>query len=207
MEIKFKTSTLLIGAGVLAAVILLIIPFRNASQKKKEAQIESAIVIEKIEKVLKVVTVEGHYSELINYEQATFDFPGFRKKAVVQVNGRILMGYNLDQLKADADVKKKILRINNISQPQVIAVEADARFFDLQQGIFNSFTKQELTQIDQKAKETIRNKAVTDGLVKRAEEQKYSLIEALCWPLIADGWVIEVDGKPMNIAEIKEKKD
>lgn len=207
MEIRINTTKFLIGIGIIVAILLVIIPFINSRKEQKKAELESSLVIEKIENVMKVVTVEGHYSEMINYQQADYDFPGFRKKALVQVNGRILMGYNLNQLATEADVKKKVLNIKNISEPQIIAIEADTKFFDLEQGIFNSFTKQELTMLDKKAKDIIRKKAVTDGLKQRTELQKTELIEALCWPLIADGWEIQLDGKPMVFEATKERKD
>jgi hypothetical protein len=51
------------------------------NSKEKVPQIDTTLFIDKIETVLKMVSVEGHYTEMLKYDNSTYDFPGFRKKA------------------------------------------------------------------------------------------------------------------------------
>lgn len=162
--------------------------------KSKEAQIDTTLVIERIDKVMKMVSVEAHYSELLKYDKSTFDFPGFRKKALVQVNGKVLVGYDLSNYQVNYDEAEKIIRIDQFPSPQIIAVETSSKYFDMEQGIFNSFTKEELTSIDQKSKEIIRKKALQDQLIQAAEEQKNDLLQLVLEPMMAAGWKVKING-------------
>lgn len=56
---------------------------------------------------MKLVSIEGNFSELMNYSDfETIDFPGFRKKAIVKVDAKVLYGFDLERLKFDVDEDK-----------------------------------------------------------------------------------------------------
>ena len=168
------------------------------TSKEKVPQIDTTLFIDKIETVLKMVSVEGHYTEMLKYDNSTYDFPGFRKKALVQVTGKVLVGYNMEKYKMNYDVKNKTLNITQFPPAEILAIEANTKYFDMEQGIFNSFTKEELTNIDKKSKEAIRNKALSDHLIKTAEDQKNELLMLMLDPLFADNWKITIQGKEIT---------
>lgn len=174
--------------------------------KERVPQIDTTLFINKIETVLKMVSVEGHYTEMLRYDNSTFDFPGFRKKALVQVTGRVLVGYNMDKYKMNYDVKNKTLNITQFPPAEILAIETNSKYFDMEQGIFNSFTKEELSNIDKKSKEVIKNKALSDHLIKTAEEQKNELLMLMLDPLLADHWKITIQGKEITKSEITINK-
>lgn len=80
--------------NILIALLIVTITFLGAKlffndlfSKKDNSTVDSTIVVEKIQKVLKLVTVEGNFSELMKYQDFDYiDFPGFRKDAIVRVN-------------------------------------------------------------------------------------------------------------------------
>lgn len=176
-------------------------------KKEKEPQIDTTLVIERIEKVMKLVSVEGHYSELLKYDNSTFDFPGFRKKALVQVTGKVLVGYDLEKYQMDYDEENKVLTIDQFPAPEIIAIETNSKYFDIEQGIFNSFSKEELTNIDKKSKEVIRQKALQDQLIQSAEEQKNDLLQIVLEPLILSGWTVKINGQDFKYIPITHTKD
>ena len=99
--------TLLVFTVALLGVKLFINDIFN---KKDNSSVDSTIVIEKIQKVLKIVTVEGNFSELMKYQDFDYiDFPGFRKDAIVRVNAKVSIGYNLNNLKVSTDETEKII--------------------------------------------------------------------------------------------------
>lgn len=176
-------------------------------KKEKEPQIDTTLVIERIEKVMKLVSIEGHYSELLKYDNSTFDFPGFRKKALVQVTGKVLVGYDLEKYQMDYDEENKVLTIDQFPAPEIIAIETNSKYFDIEQGIFNSFSKEELTNIDKKSKEVIRQKALQDQLIQSAEEQKNDLLQIVLEPLILSGWTVKINGQDFKYIPITHTKD
>lgn len=177
------------------------------TSKEKVPQIDTTLFIDKIETVLKMVSVEGHYTEMLKYDNSTYDFPGFRKKALVQVTGKVLVGYNMEKYKMNYDVKNKTLNITQFPPAEILAIEANTKYFDMEQGIFNSFTKEELTNIDKKSKEAIRNKALSDHLIKTAEDQKNELLMLMLDPLFADNWKITIQGKEITKPAITINKN
>lgn len=171
------------------------------------AQIDSTLIIERIEKVMKIVSIEGHYTEMMNYNKTKYDFPGFRKKALVEVSGKVSVGYDLENLNISYDTEKMILNIDNFPQPIILSIEANTRYFDLEQGIFNSFNKNELTEIDRESKNIIRKKALNDHLIEAAEQQKDEMLMILIEPLLQSGWDIYINGESVRKVKIKIDKN
>lgn len=205
MKLRVPFFTVIILAGTFLGGFF----FYKSCMKPKEnvAQIDTTLVIERIEKVMKLVSVEGHYTELLKYNKSTFDFPGFRKKALVQVTGRVLVGYDMEKFSMSYDIEKKVLDIQQLPLPEILAIETNTKYFDMEQGIFNSFTKDELTLIDKKSKEVIRNKALADQLIRAADEQKNELLMMVLEPLMFSGWTITINGKEFNNSSVTLNKN
>lgn len=205
MKFRVPFFTIIILAGTFFGGIY----FYKSCMKSKEkvAQIDTTLVIQRIEKVMKMVSVEGHYTELLKYDKSTFDFPGFRKKALVQVTGKVLVGYDMEKFRMNYDTDNKVLNIEQLPLPEILAIETNTKYFDMEQGIFNSFTKEELTAIDKKSKEVIRNKAMADQLVKAAEEQKNEMLMMVLEPLMLSGWKITINGKEFQNSAITINKN
>ena len=90
-------------------------PLTNWWNKKSEPDISSTVILKEVKKVMKLVSIEGNFSELMNYSDfETIDFPGFRKKAIVKVDAKVLYGFDLERLKFDVDEDKKLLLLKRI---------------------------------------------------------------------------------------------
>jgi hypothetical protein len=113
----------------------------------------------------------------------------------------------MEKYKMNYDVKNKTLNITQFPPAEILAIEANTKYFDMEQGIFNSFTKEELTNIDKKSKEAIRNKALSDHLIKTAEDQKNELLMLMLDPLFADNWKITIQGKEITKPAITINKN
>lgn len=189
-----------IGLLILIVSILSFLLFKNSLLTKKDnSKVDSTIVVQKIQKVLKLVTVEGHFSELMNYADFDYiDFPGFRKDAIVQVDAVVSIGYNLDSLKISTNEEKKTITIQNMPKPSIIAIDSDVKFKNLSSGLFTSFNEQELTKLNTLGKEKIRQKALQGELIKQTEEQKNELFELLFYMAKGNGYKIIVEGKELN---------
>lgn len=205
MNVRISIFTVLLSLGIVVGGFFY---YQSCVQKKeKQAQIDTTLVIERIEKVMKLVSVEGHYSELLKYDNSMFDFPGFRKKALVQVTGKVLVGYDLEKYQINYDEATKVLNIDRFPDPEIIAIETNSKYFDMEQGIFNSFSKEELTSIDKKSKDLIRQKALQDQLIQSAEEQKNDLLQLVLEPLILSGWTVKINGQDFKYIPITHTKD
>ena len=80
---------------------------------KDVEEISSTILLERVEKVFKLVTVEGNFNEIYNYENHIFaDIWPFRKKALVQVNAKVSVGYDFESVKFIVDEDNKTLTLD-----------------------------------------------------------------------------------------------
>ncbi len=174
--------------------------------KEKAPQVDSTIVVERIQKVLKLVTVEGNFSELMSYKDFDYiDFPGFRKDAIVRVNAKVSIGYNLENLKIETNEKDKTIIIQNMPKPEILSIDTDIKFENLSTGLFTSFNEAELSKLNQLGKEKIREKALNAELIKQAEEQRTELFDLLFYMAKQNGYKIIIEGKELHEMNIVSK--
>ena len=164
-------------------------PISKWIDKKSEPVVSSTIILKEVKKVMKLVSIEGNFSELMNYNDfETFDLPGFRKKAIIKVDGKVLYGYDLEHLKFEIDEKNKILTLEKLPQPEIIAIETDISYYDISEGIFNNFTETELTHLNEKAKQLLVDKAEKSGMKMETNKQALELLYLINGFASSKGW-------------------
>ncbi len=142
----------------------------------------SQVLLERMKSVAKVIAVEGYFSEIYTHEDYyNFDLSPFRKKALLRVKAKVSVGYDLEGMKMEANDATKIISISNIPDPEILSIDHEIDYYDIQEGTFNSFTEQELTELNRRAKKFIEEKAKSDelGLLPAAEEQKLKMLESI----------------------------
>jgi hypothetical protein len=174
----------------IAAIVALILVFGLGIFAAKKyyqfgetvAQQNSQVLLERMKSVAKVIAVEGYFSEIYTHEDYyNFDLSPFRKKALLRVKAKVSVGYDLENMKIEANDLTKIISISNVPDPGILSIDHDVDYYDIQEGTFNSFTEQELTDLNRRAKKFIEEKAKSDelGLLPAAEEQKLKMLESL----------------------------
>ena len=200
--------------NILIAILILIVAILSVKliisdifSKKDNSQVNSTIVVERIQKVMKLVTVEGNYSELMNYNDFDYiDFPGFRKDAIVKVNAKVSVGYNLEQMKISTNEKDKTIVIAQMPKPEIISIDTDIKFENLSTGLFTDFSEQELSKLNSLAKEKIRQKALSTELIKQAEEQKKDVLDLIFYMAKENGYKIVVEGNELKPILVNSEK-
>lgn len=195
-RIKNTLFPVLVIICILLAVRLYFYSMRDKANQEK---VNSTLVVERIQKVMKLVAVESNFSELMNYNDFQYvDFPGFRKDALVKVNAKVSIGYNLDSLKIKTNEKDKTIIIEHMPKPEVLSIDTDISFENLSEGWFNHFSKEELTKLNKLAKDKIKQHALAPELVKQAEEQKRELFDLLFYMAKENGYKIISEGKALT---------
>ncbi|MCB9033351.1 MAG: DUF4230 domain-containing protein [Chitinophagales bacterium] len=176
--------------------------------KKEQSQIDSTIVVEKIEKVLKMVTIEGNFSELLTYSDYDYiDFPGFRKKAIIKVDAKVMVGYDLNNIKITTDEATKTITISNLPKAQILSVDHNLSYYDMDNGLFNSFDEKDLSALNAKAKALIVEKAKSSDLLQQADEQRRELFSLIYYLAKDTGYKVVVEGKPLQDLSITTKTE
>ncbi len=165
---------------------------------------DSTVVLEKIKKVAKMITVEGEFSELYSYKDYYgYDISPLRKKAIVRVNAKASVGYDFNKMQINIYPDKGRVVIKNFPNAELLSIEHDIDYYDITEGVFNGFEVGDYNKMLKASKDKIVNAALTSNLFEKAEEQKAELIQLL-------GFMVEQMGYELIIEErlaIDERKD
>lgn len=161
----------------------------------KSEEVESAqVMMEKISKVFKMVAVEGEVSEIYDYKAYQYlDVSLLRKKALVRVKAKVSIGYDLEKVEFVIDDATKTIRIENFPEPEMLYVEHDLDYYDLQESMFNEFSAEDLTKINARAKEYATTLIEKGPLFKKAKEQKEEIISLLSDMWQKTGWTLVIE--------------
>ena len=163
-----------------------------------QREISSQVLLERVESVTKLISVEGYFSEIYDYkDHYYFDISPFQKKALLRVKAKVSVGYDLNQLKIEASEATKTLTISNLPDPQILSIDHDIDYYDVQNGAFNSFSNKDLTKITNDAKDYIREKANTSDLFLEAEKQSVEMLDMIKLLVETAGWTLEIEQNPL----------
>lgn len=181
--------------GLLLGVVLTywVYGLFNQKRKKELVQHQSTVILDKIKSVCKLVSVEGDFAEIYSYENIKEGFMkvlSSKKKALVVINAKAQVGYDLKKLLLKADLDKKRIVLSEFPEPEVLSIEPDIQFYDIKNGLFNSFSSEDLTDLNAKAKEHIRDKIPESGLLDTAKREALEavliiekIVETIGWKL------------------------
>ena len=165
------------------------------SSKNNRITTESVVVMaEKITDVLKLVAVEGRFSEIYSYE----DYRGWnwfplRKKVLVKVDATVSVGFDLEDFCVYADESRRKVVINQPAPPSILSVDHQLSYYDISQGAFNVFSASDYNRIHTRAKEFILVTASANtDLFERANAQWSEVIASFGQLLFTMGWELEV---------------
>ena len=156
----------------------LIAKFWYDRQQPKYQTEEVKVMVNEIKNLSKLVVSQGNYSEMYSFSDTRkyfFDYLQFQKKAIVSVNAKVEVGYDLSKLDIQIDSLQREIIINKIPEEEVI-ISPDVKYFDLKQSQFNTFSKEELNTVNTKAIERIKE---TIELTNQKKEAKKRLFEEL----------------------------
>jgi predicted SPOUT superfamily RNA methylase MTH1 len=154
---------------------------------------QSTVLVEKIKSVYKLISVEGDFAEIYRYEQTKDQLLSLfktKKKALVIVNARIQIGYDLTKIMMHADEDRKKIILKNFPEPEVLALTPEMEFYDIRNDLFYAFTPDDLTQITKEAKQHLLNKIPESGLMDQARKEALEavlliekIVETIGWKL------------------------
>ncbi len=170
-------------------IVLLIVSFlavyflgvqKGARSKEVREEASATVLLERIKDILEIGTVEAQFSELYTHKEYQWlDISPFRKSVIMRVTAKVTAGVRIDtgQLKLDEAAKTITIRLN--PNPVILHIDHKLDYFDMQQGSFNSFSAEDLTKLQNKAKELIELKATEIHLLDRAAQRRDEMLQTL----------------------------
>lgn len=203
------TTALMVAILVLGLILgALLVSILNSDKKQTEPTVireSSHTVMESMQKVFKIVTAEGHFNEIYDYAQSSklFNFIPTKKKALVIIKGKAQLGYDFAKAKWEIDEKNQKIKLVHFPQPEIISLETDYQYYNIEEQFFNLFSKEDLANIQRDGKKQIEIAAMKSHLPETAAEQIEVVIKEL---VAAKNWKLENSHLITESAKLLENK-
>ncbi|MEX6626497.1 DUF4230 domain-containing protein [Tenacibaculum salmonis] len=151
--------------------------YEKQEDKKVEKHVheEIQVVLNSIQNLSKLVVSEGSFSEMYHFSESKkyfYDYLSFEKKAILSVNAKVEVGYDLSKLEIEIDSIGKQIIIHKIPEESVV-ISPEIKYFDLQQSQFNTFSKSDLNNLNTKAIENIKSTITVSRLQVEAKTRLF----------------------------------
>ena len=197
---------IIVGILFLGTIVLL---YRNWFSKHKTEE-QSVVLLKKIRNVSKMITVEGDFSEIMHFEDVKDVFLTLvtsKKKAIVMANAKVLIGFDMKKIKLQSNNESKKLVLEFFPEPEVLSIETDIQYYDVNHGYFNKFSANDLSELNKKVKQNIEDKIPDSELLFSAKNKALETIRMIEQMVSTFGW--HLDYKSIDIkktASLDENK-
>lgn len=196
-----KTFALAGAIGLFFAGFLGAYAWLGRGEAAEEQIVNSSVLLERVQQVCKLVTVEGQFSELYdetNIRKFTVYVPmpstfSFSKQAILKVEGKVLVGYDLSKIRVTADSTRRQVLISNIPEPEILSVDHQVAYKNLSESFFNTFSAEDYTRLNANAKAMLAQKAQESRLMQEAALEGNQLLEIMKFIVEAAGWTLAVE--------------
>lgn len=206
------TTTLIILSflvGAVAAFGIFTLYKKYTGQERLLIRNESTILLEKVEKVFKIVLAEGHFSEIYDHtseKEILFGLTSTNKKALIVAKAKVLVGYDFAKVKINWIEGQRKMMVEEFPEPEILSIDSDYKFYDIDQGFFNKFKNEDYNQLLADAKQTMQHKAIASELPRIAKKQAVVMLNQMANSM---GWDLDFRQIPPSeeIKLISEKID
>lgn len=181
--------------GIVIAVFI-VFGLRYCEHNKEERerlQANTALIQKQLENVGKLIVTEGNYAKVFTYEDSKSLYAGLfssNKKALIVVNAKASISYDLSEIKTTVDEANKTVTITHIPEPE-LSINPNIQYYDIQQDYFNPFEASDYnkikTQIDTKLKAEIE----ASELVSNAQNRLISELQKIYILTNSMGWILQ----------------
>ena len=202
METLILTGVLLGLAGGIAVTALF---YKN--KYPGNTQVQSVVLLEKIRNVCKLITVEGEFSEVFSHRDGKsifFKLLQLEKKALLIVKAKVLVGFDLSKIIIETEPEKRLVKLSHFPDPEILSMETDLEYYDVKKGIMHKFSETDLTDMNKKSKEFIRDKVQRSYLFDIARNQAIDTITVIKQLIDSFGWTLKTENQVLS--ESVEKK-
>ncbi|MFD2552548.1 DUF4230 domain-containing protein [Bizionia sediminis] len=188
--------------GIIVTVLALFLFQTYSTQKKEEAQLvaSSALIQEQIKQVGKLIVTEGHFSQVLNYnnsKQILGPYLTSNKKALIVVNADVFIAFDLAQLEYDINQETKTLSLLNIPKPE-IKIHPDLEYYDIEADFLNPFEAKDYNHINSMVKDALLKKVKQSDLHKNAQNRLISELAKFYILTNSLGWTLEYKQQSIN---------
>jgi hypothetical protein len=199
---------------LLGIVIAFVIVFglRYCENKKENREIleaNTALIQKELKNVGKLIVTEGSYAQVFSYSDSKDLMYGLfdaRKRALIVVNAKATIAYDLSKVKTDIDETTKTVTITNIPEPE-LSINPNIQYYDVTQDYLNQFTASDYNKIKSRVEKSLKKKIEASELRTNAENRLISELQKIYILTNSMGWTLKYNSKVVeNEAELQKLK-
>ena len=193
---------------VLIVILLLVLGYFTyhyfeTKNEKRDQLIEATQLIEKeIKNVGKLVVTEGSFAQVFTYKDSKqiFNLVEANKKALVVINAKVTIAYDLRALETEVDPENKIITIKKIPAPE-ININPDIEYYDVSQDYLNQFEASDYNKIKKRVMASVKKKVETSELPGNAQNRLLAELANIYVVTNTLGWTLQYNATPINSSQ------
>lgn len=201
-------KNILIGIFVVLVLILTVQFCRGKKEDQQMLVADTALIQKELKNVGKLIVTEGQYAQVFNYSASRdllYGLTTASKKALVVVNAKATIGYDLSKIETRIDEGSKTVYITKIPEPE-LNIYPEIEYYDVKQEYLNQFQASDHNAIKRKVTELLKKKIEASELRTNAEnrliselQKIYILTNSLGWTLQYNQTVVEKEEDFQNL--------
>ena len=180
----------LVGLLVMGVLFFL---YRKFTSKNTDVETEATPIMKSVESISKLMVLEGNFTETYTYQENSkifFDLIPQEKKAIIILNAKVLVGYDLKKMVIFIDKENKRVVIEKLPKEEINIIP-DLKFYDIQASTFTSFDKNDINKVQADAKHKIEQQIEKSSLKIQARQRLIENLGSLVNISRAIGWTVE----------------
>lgn len=188
--------------GVLSTAIVLVIAFFffTKNEEKEELEYNTALIQQQIQQVGKLVVTEGYFSQVTSYKNTKRNYLNIfssNKKALVVVNAKVTVSYDLRQIATSIDEASKTLTITSIPEAE-LNIYPDIEYYDVTQEYFNQFSAEDYNKVKGTVTKMIEEKVEASDIRENAKHQLISELQKIYILTNSMGWTLRYNDQTVE---------
>jgi hypothetical protein len=191
--------------GIVIAAIL-VFGLRYCEHQKDEhekLEANTALIQKQLQNVGKLVVTEGTYAQVYSYKDSKkfyLDLFSSNKKALVIVNAKASIAYDLSKVKTTIDAENKTVTIMSIPEPE-LTINPNIEYYDVTQDYFNQFDASDYNKIKKRVETDLREKIEASGLKTNAQNRLIAELQKIYILTHSMGWILQYNKETISQEE------
>ncbi|MFD2517847.1 DUF4230 domain-containing protein [Salinimicrobium flavum] len=193
----------LYGALVVLLLVFAVRYCENRNSERDRLEESSALIQEQLKNVGKLVVTEGTFSQVYTFNDSKkfyLDIFSARKKALIVVNAKATVAYDLSKLQVEVDEENKIVTITHIPEEE-INIYPDIKYYDITQDYLNQFDEKDYNRIKNRINSSIMEKVENSTLKSNAKNRLVSELQKIYILTSSLGWTLRYNDEEFTTSE------
>lgn len=184
---------ILLGALIALAIVFTLRFCENKNDDREQLQANTALIQQELKNVGKLIVTEGTYAQVFTFKDSKNLLYGItyaNKEALVVVNAKASIAYDLSQVETEIDEATKTVTITKIPEPE-LSINPNIEYYDVRQDYLNQFNASDYNKIKQRIDKSLREKIEQSELRSNAENRLISELQKIYILTSSMGWTLK----------------